>query len=250
MGAQLKRGILKTLFLAGLLLAQSVSAGTPQSYMRAVRDATVVSPSDVVNNLDPIAPDNNALVWNEDRTLLKVVTWKSQSSYEKYILPYTETSLNEANVVWVTPAPKVEQFCRDFMRVHPQATSRTLERRLKQRLGLHPDWSYDVLVELWVAPEHVFRPCVDPSPTDTSCDQNFGSEIPVVRNIHDYKAFYENLYYKSFRAHPGVPWTGLGYTYDWRYSTTRKQGLSEFILSPGTPYTIHRAVPTWEYCQP
>jgi hypothetical protein len=170
---QLKRNILKTLFLAVLLLAQNVSAETPQSYMRAVSDAAVVSPSEVVNDLDPLTPDNNGLVWNEDKTLLKVVTWKSQSSYERYTLPYTETSPNVANVVWITLAPKVEEFCRDYMRIHPQATPKAVERRLKQRLGLHPDWQYDLFVEMWVAPEHVFRPCVDPSPTDTSCDQYF-----------------------------------------------------------------------------
>lgn len=246
----MKKNVLTMLLLAGLLLAKSVDAETPANYLRAVRDAMTVESSEVVNNLDPLSPDNNTLVWNADKTMLKVVTWKSQASYERYILPYTQTSANEANVIWVTLAPKVQEFCKEFMLAHPRATQKTLEYRLKQRLGLHPDWNYDVFVEMWVAPEDVFRPCVDPGPADASCDQNFGNQIPVVKNIHDYKAFYEDLYYKSFRTTPGVPWTGLGYTYDWRYPRLRNEGQSEFILSPLTSYIIEQAIPTLDYCQP
>ncbi len=237
------------LFLAALLFAQNARAAQPSNYTKAVRDAMTPEQAEIVNNLDALSPDNDALVWNEDKTLLKVVTWKSRESYEHNLLPYSETSSNEAYVVWITLAPKVHEFCRDYFRSHPHATPKMLETRLKQRLGLHPDWQYDVFVELWVAPEDVFRPCVDPSPVDTSCDLNFGSEVPVVKNIQNYKAFYENIYYKSFRASPGAPWTGLGYTYDWRHPL-KEQGLSEFILSPKASYTIEQAVPTWEYCQP
>jgi hypothetical protein len=99
-----------------------------------------------------------------------------------------------------------------------------------------------------VNPEDVFRPCVDPSPTDTNCELNFGTTIPTVKNIKDYQAFYQNIYYKSFRAAPGVPWTGLGYTYDW--GARDERGASEFILSPSTPYLIEQAVPTMSYCAP
>ncbi|MGZ8219315.1 hypothetical protein [Methylomagnum sp.] len=53
----------------------------------------------------------------------------------------------------------------------------------------------------------------------------------------------------SFMAAPGVPWTGVGYTYDW-IGTAHGQGESEFILSPGTPYEIKQALPTTEYCKP
>jgi hypothetical protein len=69
----------------------------------------------------------------------------------------------------------------------------------------------------------------------------------VVKNIQDYGAFYKNLYFSDFRAAPGVPWTGLGYTYDWN-NLAAEQGESEFILSPQTPYTIEQATPTWQYC--
>ncbi len=239
------------LFVAALLLAESVVAASPE-YKAAVRDAVVAEATEIANNLDALDPTNDTLVWNEDKTLVKVVTWKSQSSYEQFILPYTQTSQSEDYVFWVTLAPRMQEFCRKYLRTRPRATKEKLDTRLKQRLGLNPDWQYDVFVEMWVNPEDVFRPCVDPCPSDRRCEQNFGGDIPSVKNIRDYKAFYEHLYFKSFRTAPGVPWTGLGYTYDWGSSHGKplEQGESEFILSPNSPYLIEQAVPTREYCEP
>lgn len=240
--------------LLGLLSAQAALAVTPAKYAIATRDSAVADSNEIVNNLDALTPDNASLVWNADKTRIKVVTWKSQSAYQNFLLPYTETSANENFVVWVTLAPKMQEFCRNFVQQHPKISQANLDYRLKQRLGLHPDWQYDVFVELWVNPADVFRPCVDPAPNDSSCELNFGSTAPTVKNIKDYPNFYKNLYFGSFRAAPGVPWTGLGYTYDWRNASNTpgagEQGASEFILSPSTPYQIDQAVPTFQYCQP
>lgn len=244
----MKAAFFLTLFVAALLLTEEVAA-TPLRYSASVHDAAVVESTEIVNTLDALDPANDALLWNEDKSLVKVVTWKSQSSYERFLLPYTQTSDNEANVVWVTLAPRLQEFCRDYMHAHPHAGKTQLVHRLKQRLGLNLDWQYDVFVEMWVSPSDVFRPCVDPDPSDTSCELNFGASVPIVKNIQNYQNFYQGLYYKSFRAAPGVPWTGLGYTYDWG-NPRNEQGESEFILSPATPYIIESVSPTMAYCAP
>lgn len=237
----------KIVMTMALLFTANSYALPPAKYIAGVRDATEAEKSEIVTNLDALDPSNTTLVWNADKTLIKVVTWKSQGSFDKYLKPYTQTSDSEANVVWVSLAPKTQEFCRDYLQKHHNATKEQVDLRLKQRLGLNSDWSYDVFVELWVNPSDLFRPCVDPAPNDSSCELNFGDTIPTVKNIKDYKVFYQNLYYKSFREAPGVPWTGLGYTYDWR-DTKHEQGASEFILSPSSPYTIDRVLPTMEYC--
>ncbi|MGH8475484.1 MAG: hypothetical protein ACRER2_06895, partial [Methylococcales bacterium] len=163
-----------------------------------------------------------------------------------FIKPYTATSDKEDYVVWVTLAPQVQIFCRNFMASGSRSKD-DLDLRLKQYLGLNHNWNYDVFVELWVSPEDLFRPCVDPEPTDTSCNLEFGKEAPAVKNIKDYKEFYKNLYFKSFRASEGVPWTGIGYTYDWAGQGS-EVGASEFILAPNAPYEIKAATPTMDYC--
>jgi hypothetical protein len=246
----------KSLLLSALLTlsAQMAVAATPAKYNLAVQDAAVTEANEIVNTLDAVKPDNASLVWNSDKTKIKVVTWKSQDSYANFLLPYTQTSSREDFVVWVTLAPKLQNFCKKFLAHDHHANQAALDYRLKQYLGLNADWKYDVFVELWVDPADIFRPCVDPEPTDSSCNLNFGSTVPVVKNIQDYPAFYKNTYYRSFRAGPGVPWTGLGYTYDWSKASKKpgaaERGASEFILSPSSPYLIEQAVPTWQYCSP
>jgi len=243
------RAIAAAASFAALLLAQPGSAETLlERYEAGVADAAVVEDSERANGLVPIAPDNDNLVWNADRTRIKVVTWKAQGAFDQFLKPYSATSDSEDYVVWVTVAPRMQARCRQFRRDHPQAGKDEVDLYLKQFLGLHPDWTYDLFVELWVAPDALFRPCVDPGADDRTCAVSFPDPVAEVRGIKDYRSFYEGLYFKSFRAPPGVPWTGLGYTYNWG-NPADEQGASEFILSPGTPYEIAAAMPTMQYCQ-
>lgn len=257
-------GAFRTLLTAVFLLAAILTGNAPtradppsargdHGYEWAVRDAAVPESGEINTQLVAVEPGNDSLIWNDDRSRVKVVSWMSWQTYLDYFLPYSETSPEEQYVLWVTMAPYVQRFCRDYARHQPRLTSAALERRLKQRLGLDPERHYEVFVELWIDPGHLVRPCVDPEPTDTGCTLDFNDNPPVVRNIGDYVAFYKNLYFKSFRTDSDQPWTGLGYTYDWLHAgpwsrSDAEFGESEFILSPQTPYHIEAAIPTWDYC--
>jgi hypothetical protein len=222
---------------------------TQQLYPDAVRDAAIIEESEISTDLLAISPANPHLRWSADQAKVLVVTWKSQGSYEKYLMPQKNTANDEANVVWVSTAPEVQQFCQNYKRDHVNASKADIELRLKQYLGLNADWKYDVFVEMWVSPGDLFRPCVDPEVTDSTCNRNFQNPPPAVKGIKDYPAFYKNLYFADFRSLPGVPWTGLGYTYDWGNPQNEK-GASEFILRPDAGYEIHKAIPTVDYCNP
>ncbi len=217
------------------------------AYEYAVRNASLAVDGKIAHDLIAITPENKDLVWR-DSTLL-VVTWKSQQAYENFFESDSTTSTSERFVVWVTAAPQVQQFCRHYWRTHPKATQADMALRLKQYLGLNHEWNYDVFVELWVDPSDLFRPCVDPEINDNHCELKFAESAPVVKGIADYPAFYKNLYFEDFRYAPGVPWTGLGYTYDWGNPLTI-EGASEFILRPGSPYRLGGAIPTADYCRP
>ncbi|HEY3884333.1 MAG TPA: hypothetical protein VGL62_03945 [Vicinamibacterales bacterium] len=224
------------------------SAQILRAYESGVRNAAVARKESVATDLIAIDHVNHRLLWDAGGERVLVVTWKSESSYERFLRGAASTSSDEANVVWVTAAPQVQEFCRRFAAEDPSATSAQLALRLKQYLGLNPEWSYDVFVELWVRPADMFRPCVDPEITDSICNLDFSNPPPVVKGIADYRRFYEHLYFEDFRTSPGVPWTGLGYTYDWG-NHERHEGASEFILTPGAGYEIRDAIPTADYCR-
>jgi hypothetical protein len=249
--------IIATFCTQGLFLQKGLSQlsepSLKEKYRFAIQDAALVEPNKIVDNLIPITPDNNLIVWDENKTKVLVVTWKSQSNYEQYIKPNSNTSGNEDRVIWVTAAPQVKEFCQQYLKNHPQATEEDLKLRLKQYLGLDPDWKYDLFVEMWVSPQDIFRPCVNPDITKRDCQLDFEAVTPKVAGISngsgikDYQLFYQNLYFKSIRR-AMQPWTGLGYTYDWGDSVNHV-GASEFILVPGAAYNIKQAVPTMNYCQ-
>ena len=213
---------------------------------RAVTDAAVVEKKDINTHLVAITPENKTLVWNADKTKILVVMWKSRNSFEKFYKGRTQTDLSENYVTWVTAAPQVKTFARTCFKDKPQASKAEIDLRLKQYLGLKPEWAYDVFVELWVSPGDLFRPCVDPEIDDTACNVHFSEEIPKVKGISCYPCFYKNLYFEDFRTRPGVPWTGMGYTYDWG-NPDSPFGAAEFILVPGAVYEIVSVVETMDY---
>ncbi|MCG8618373.1 MAG: hypothetical protein MI802_19320 [Desulfobacterales bacterium] len=234
-----------TLFLMLIPVSFSLmSCATTSPFDRAVQDASVVSEKDVYPHLIAVHTGNPDLTFDNGRVL--VVMWKSRDSYERVYKDQTATADSEAYVTWVTTAPQVRRFGKAFLSARPGTDRAALEKRLKQYLGLKPEWTYDVFVELWVDPADMFRPCVDPEIDDGVCNTAFSDPLPRVAGIADYPGFYKNLYFQDFRTRPGVPWTGLGYTYDWG-NPGHPFGASEFILRPGAPYTIHRVVDTMDY---
>lgn len=234
--------------LAGAMLANMVMADDlKEKYHAAVVDAAFVEASEITDQLIAITADNDKLVWNEDKSKLLVATWKAQGSYERFLKPYDKTSGNPAYAIWVTTVPQVKAMCSQYASERKDIGKEQLDERLKQYLGLDPSWQYDVFVEMWVSPDDLFRPCVDPEINDSTCNLEFGEQVPQVENIADYQDFYSDLYFKSFRGSAGVPWTGLGYTYDWA-DKKNEVGASEFIMRPGAGYEIKDTFPTLDYC--
>lgn len=236
----------------GSVEAERVDLDTlAKRYQYAVEDASKVSATEISSRLFALSHSNKQLIWEEpdekDSRVL-VVTWKSTPDYEKYVESTNKTSDNANYVTWVTLAPQVQQLCQKYLLENPKATKEDVDLRLKQYLGLKNTWSYDVFVEMWVSPEDMIRPCVDPNVSDKMCNLKFTSKIPKVKNIDNYEAFFKNLYYKSYRFGAGVPWTGLGYAYDWG-SPFSEVGASEYVLVPESKYEIKSVTDTMGYCK-
>jgi hypothetical protein len=249
----IRKKTMKSIYLKGMALlvlaiAQNSHAESAEQYQEALRDASFVEDKDLTNQLLAVTPETPGLVWNEDKTRLLVVTWKSNSSYNDYIKNVTKSSNNPNYALWVTAAPQVQAFCRRYLADNPTANADQLSLRLKQYLGLPPVGNYDVFVEMWIKPEDIFRPCVDPEINDSQCNKAPPAAFPVVANIPNYGAFYQNLYFTRFRSSNPYPWTGIGYTYDWG-GGENKVGASEFILVPEASYEVKQAVTTLDYCK-
>ena len=224
-------------------------------YASAVDDARVALPAEISRALTPINPQNPDLVWENGvvGSRLLVVSWIGDAG--KY---YRCTSAggcagnttcleggecpNYKYDTWVTVVPEIKQF---FAARAPEPL------RIAQLLGLPPEavmaghsGEYKYMLEMWVAPQDLFRPCPDTEISDTACELDFpldsfysldpGNLVKVSAGPNAgvfmrYPDWFNNQ--RQYSYTPGAspyPWTRLGYTYDW--GSTRHVGLSEFVL--------------------
>ena len=216
--------------------AASVASVAPvdlaQLYAAALQDAKVAEPSEIVDTLTAITPDNAALTWQEDRVL--VVTWTSWKGYDGLV--GQETTLRRE--VWVTAVPQLQNFCQSYA-----ATDTTpLILRLEQLLGLPVNNGKTRFVQMWVNPADMLRPSPDGEVDDTVADPS--------QQEYEFHRDWFNLQL-SLQAYDdpskGYPWTRLGYTYDWG-NPESEVGLSEFVIAAGSTVAVEQVVENALYC--
>ncbi len=203
-------------------------------YSNAVVDASTVTNRKIYKGLTAITTANTNLIWRTnpltDRLEVKAVSFMSYAVATNYYHPGTTTSLRYATS-WVTMAPELKNFCRAY-------TGTNLLLRLKQLLGLPATAANDTVVEYWADPAYLARPSPDPQISDSVAELHFNTDALFSSvNTNYMNWFNDNLVAADYGMTNGVwggalPWTRLGYTYDWALPTYKTIGLSEFII-PG-----------------
>jgi hypothetical protein len=214
-------------------------------FVAAIRDASVPEASEIDHHLFALSPANGRLIWRDGpggREVLAVAVMTTET-FDRYYASGSGTTPASKPVLWVTLAPQLRDWCRHLRRSLREKAER-LRERVVQRLGLSPTTPYDKVVELWVDPAKVFRPCPDPGPGDTSCELEMHG-TPQVEGIADYPSFFASLYVGAYRTE-GAPWTRLGYTYDW--GSRREFGESEYMLTTSAGYEVRSAASVSGYC--
>ena len=145
-------------------------------------------------------------------------------------------------------------WCYMFVTTHPDLiiqmkkkniamNDNNLEERLKQLLGLHPTWGpYTHIIYMSIKVKDLFRPCLDNKVTSTSCPIPPKSQDS---NLDDYSKWFYNWFNNSHSLN--IPFTGLGYTYDWNKPNDGKKdgiiskdvyGVQEYVIKPGAEIII------------
>jgi len=145
---------------------------------------------------------------------------------------------------WVTIVPELKDFC---LKHDPNQTGLIL--RLHQLLGLPPGGDTRSLVELWVNPQDLFRPSIDPEISDHESEILLpqSSQFAVIDPAHI--TWFNELFEGNYASDPPFPWTRLGYTYDWGDSNEHI-GLSEFVIKDGATVGVGSILAPDVYCDP
>ncbi|CAN1208665.1 hypothetical protein TUMEXPCC7403_00490 [Tumidithrix helvetica PCC 7403] len=213
----------------------------------ALRDAAEPLPNEVLDNLTVINESNPNIKWDGQRG-------KSRVLVATFTRANGHASGKTASVIWVTVAPELKDFCKKYK--DTEATTEELNRRLNQLLGLRPNEGFTHIAEIWVDPQYLRRPTLNPDirryPTKSEpLPIQLPLQFPQGVDIAYQKWFTKQV---EDRAKSSYPWTGLGYTYDWSPKTNLQNhaGLSEFIIfpTPETPIPIEvkQILPTEKYC--
>ena len=107
--------------------------------------------------------------------------------------------------------------------------------RTKQVLGMSDESKNTYISSMWFDPKDVSRPAYVTDPTkqmSLTFDEGVSEE---------YKTWFNSQYYYSYDV-AKLPWTRLGYTYDWSKEAKDKYGLSEFIAWKGTTVTVDKTL--------
>ena len=231
------------LIALGVLLVLGVRGDAGSAYQDALADAMVAGPEDVRTDLWPLSANALAHVWPDpsDETRYGLVAqWTSFEGYEIRRWQPLRAS------VWVTPVPQLRERCRAFGR-----SGGRLAERISQYLGLPVDERPRKIVQLWapLGEEHAFRPCPDPGTSDRSCELGLPS---VPAEGEDPAALAHARWFAgNFAGYTGdfpMPWTRLGYTYDWGPDHDRHTGASEYVLREGTPIWVASIEEADVYC--
>jgi hypothetical protein len=203
-------------------------------YQAAILDAKTAEPSEIVDTLVAINPNNAGLIRDASGRVL-MSTWTSYPGYESHV--GQEMILGED--VWTTPGRDLQDFC-----LKTGLSGEALALRLEQILGLPPKAGYDRMVELWVPVEGMFRPSPDPEITDSTAQLDFPPNTPQAH------IDWINTLTATSYGPDGYPWTRLGYTYDWSPDAMSELGLSEIVIAKGTAVVVASVTVQDEYCLP
>lgn len=107
--------------------------------------------------------------------------------------------------------------------------------RVKQLLGMSHESKNTYISSMWLNPDDLKRPAYTTDVTKQMSLQFDESET------EEYKTWFYSQYYYSYDVSK-LPWTRLGYTYDWSEEAKDKYGLSEFIAFKGTTATVDKTL--------
>ena len=272
-----------SLFIFNLPLAihaeTAVSDDDYEAYKKAIEDTRETTQAEISKELVAVVPRQDVtnylrlhgdeIRWNQkdeiiidgksvpEKTRVLVTSFMKLTDWETYYKPSLNKEYAMPLSAWVTVVPEMKTF---FVGKECPPT----RERIVQALGLHPhpDWTgaYKVMVEMWVDPDILFRPCPDPEITDHEAElatriadsifwkypSDHNAFLTFEQGVYfmesawsalgqmNFQQWYENRTATMYSTEGDVkdwgwPWTRLGYTYDWG-NPDDHVGLSEFIV--------------------
>lgn len=212
----------------------------------AIEDAKALDSSKIVNNLMPIQKGYPGEEWAtfDGHDMVLVVTLVDSSRLQRFFGRDDLYRIEREMGTWVSlPIDWANRRAAfeglDSIGAH---------MRLIQMYGLDPTCDYDIMVSFYADPAGIFRPAHNPAINTTSA----GLEFPAYADenykvgVTNFREWYRYSIEAAFEDDSPLPWTQLGYTYDW-HEGDNHQGVSEYIVTDQTLVKVKSAQTAWEF---
>ena len=213
-----------------MLLSCSKQGLTNEERLHKAYLDVIEATEEKIRPLVNLSKDDDKVIWNEsgDKVLL--------FTFHKYPTSYVEG--NTLTIHWDSWLCSVKEYANWYR--NNKNNIKGVLLRTKQLLGMKYDSENTYITSLWIDPSIVIRPAYVTDPTKPMA-LKFEEDV-----TKEYKAWFESQYYYSYDvAH--LPWTRLGYTYDWSKEANDRYGLSEFLATDGATITVDKTLLVEEF---
>ncbi len=208
------------------------SVGELDFYQAAMNDAVFADPEEL-ESLVGINTTSNYVTWNEAQDKVLLISWHNAPDS----FPAGETITTNFGELWTFTDKEIRSW-------YPENSQKVEDwsLRLSQLLGLPEDMGYTHFSAFWVSPDDLIRPAYQPDVT-----KQMTTDILDGSALGEYEEWFEETIMSSYFDNR-LPWTRLGYTYDWA-NTPSEYGLSEFLVLPDSEVAVEWTLTTDEFVQ-
>ena len=214
----------------------------------AIDDARELDSSKISNTLMPIKKGTPNEEWAtiDGKDMVLLVTLVDTSRLHKFFGQEGTYKIDREMGTWVTIPGEWLTKKAAFEGLDSVAA----HMRMIQMYGLSPDCTYNIMVQFYADVNGIFRPAANPDITTTSAGiehPDWADENYKVGDTNFREWFRYNVS-AAFEDDSPLPWTRLGYPYDWHKAADR-QGLSEYVVVDQTLLQVKSYESEWQFIQ-
>ena len=185
---------------------------------------SIEATSEKIRPLVCLNKDDPQTIWKDDRVLLFTFHRYPDSYHDGEEVTFTWSES------WVCSVKEYATWYKNN-----KDNIKDILLRTKQVLGMDSNSANTYISSLWFNPNDLQRPAY-------ITDANKQMSLAFSEDETDeYKTWFQGQYYYSYDV-KHLPWTRLGYTYDWSKEAKDRYGLSEFIAWKGTTVTVDKTM--------
>lgn len=186
----------------------------------AWKDSLTIESEEILP-LITITKDNPNVLWDNTGEYVLMLSFHRHPEY------YSNSNVIQLNIgeIWVTSFLEMKHWYDHNYSKNNQIHNWI--KRFEMLLGIDLTGKETHFTAFWLNPNDLIRPAYNPNVTSPDVWDHFPEDF------HDetYKKWFERHAQESY-SNKKLPWTRLGYTYDWEDNGT-EYGLCEFLVKKG-----------------